>query len=156
MKKTHSILLILVVFFLIQCSNTRLVKNPDFTIVNAVYYTWVGGQPGVGATTIKIYVENASTVNFGSVFFRGKQTKLEVKKEAEKTTLVGFFPNNKKNEGLVLDINTTKELKNEPPSSNNNFPFELLKDEIVISYSYKEKIHYYKTKIIKSDTKQFK
>lgn len=156
MKNKQFILLTLFSIVFSQCSNTRLVKNPDFTIVKAIYYTWAGGQPGVGGTNIKINVENASAVNFGVVYFRGKQTKLEVKKEAEKTTLLGFFPKNKKNVGLVLDVNTTKELNNEPPSSNNNFPFELLKDEIVISYSYKEKIHYYKTKIIKSDSKQFK
>lgn len=156
MRKTHFILLVFFTFFWIQCSNTRLVKNPDFTIVNAVYYTWVGGQKGVGGTNIKIYVENASAVNFGAVYFRGKQAKLEVNKEENKIVLLGYFPKFKKNRDLTLDYNPTKELKNEPPSKDNKIPFELSKNEIVISYSYKEKIHYYKTIVVKSPTKQFK
>jgi hypothetical protein len=115
----------------------------------------VGGQPGTGGINIKIDVENATEVNFGAVYFRGKQTKLNRNKKNDTIFLLGHFPKKSNKNGLVLDKNTVKELQNKPPVDENTFPFQLEKNEIVISYSYKEKIKYFKTKVVKQKTKQF-
>jgi hypothetical protein len=155
MKTKASFLSVCITLLFIQCSSTQFVKNPEFNITSATYHSWVGGQPGTGGINIKIDVENATEVNFGAVYFRGKQTKLNRNKKNDTIFLLGHFPKKSNKNGLVLDKNTVKELQNKPPVDENTFPFQLEKNEIVISYSYKEKIKYFKTKVVKQKTKQF-
>lgn len=152
MKLVISFLSICTTFLFIQCSSTQFVKNPEFKVTSATYHSWVGGQPGAGGINVKIDLENAKEINFGAVYFRGKQTKL---KRSKKNVLLGYFPRKINTNVFVLDKNPVKELKNSPPIDENKFPFQLEKNEIVISYSYKEKIKYFKTKIVKKETKQF-
>jgi hypothetical protein len=154
MKTTASFLSVCITLFFIQCSSTQFVKNPEFDITSATYHSWVGGQPEVGGINVKIEVQNANAINFGAVYFRGRQTKLTTNKEGELTVLLGYFPKKSNATTLVLDKNPVKELKNNLPP-NNEFPFQLEKNEIVISYSYKEKIKYFKTTVVKKKTKQF-
>lgn len=142
-------------FLFIQCSSTQFVKNPEFNITNATYHSWTGGQPGTGGINVKIEVENASDTNFGAVYFRDKQAKLERNKKNQKIVLIGHFPKKPNTNDIVLDKNPVKELKNTLPTNEDAFPFELEKNEIVISYSYKEKIKYFKTNVSKQESKQF-
>lgn len=155
MKIIASFLITCFTLLFIECKSSQFVANPEFNVSNATYHTWIGAQPGVGGTTIKIEVENANEINFGAIYFRGKQTKLERSKKNKSVILIGHFPKKTTTKELILDKNPVKELENDLPKDVSIFPFQLEKNEIVISYSYKEKIKYFKTTITKQKTKHF-
>lgn len=156
MKLITSFLSICITLLFIQCKSALFVTNPEFTITSATYHSWTGGQPGVGGTNVKITLENTDKIDFDSIYFRGQQTKVELKSTKEKTTLLAYFPDkNKTIPDLILDKNPIKELKNTLPEKQITFPFELEKDEVVISYTFKEKTKYFKTSATKKKTKQF-
>lgn len=156
MKLIGSFLSVCLTFLFLQCKNTQFVTNPKFKITNATYHSWTGGQPGVGGINVKVELENASKINFDSIYFRGRKVKAEVNSTQNKTSLLGYFSKKNKNiSDLVLDKNPTKELKNTLPTKETPFPFELDKNEAVISYNNKEITKYLKITVVKKETKQF-
>ncbi|QTD36372.1 hypothetical protein JL193_09385 [Polaribacter batillariae] len=127
-----------------QCGSSKFVKNPSFKIEKAVYNHWTGGQPGVSGTKLEIHISNASEVEFDSVFFQQKETKVEVSKNGNKTILIGHFSTStREKRDFVLDADPTKELKNTPPNIEKS-KFDLKETEAVLSYKKGDKVHYYK------------
>lgn len=156
MKLNASFLSICIALLFVQCKSSQFVTNPEFKIISATYYSWTGGQPNVGGINVKITLEKTTAINFDTIYFRGRKTNTEIKSTEDKTTLLGYFPKNYKNNlNLVLDKNPTKELKNTLPKKETPFPFALKKDEIVISYTYNKKTKYFKTNVTRKETKQF-
>ena len=136
--------------FFIQCATLKLEENPPFTIKGATYSNWVGGMPGSGGTDITFYYETNSTVVFDSIYFKGRKTKVQLKKDRKGTNLFGkFYRRSKTNNNIELHKDTTKEYNNKPPKKEDKLPFELKENEAIISYKDAGKTKYYKVENIK-------
>ena len=135
-----------IVFSFTQCGTTKFETNPPFSIKSAEYYGWTGGQPGISGINVKIQLEGKSAIEFDSLYFKNKSTKI-IKKDA--SLLVANF-NTSKNipADVILDIDPKKELKNEIPKPKKT-PFELKDNEAVISYKLGGKTRYFKISDLK-------
>ncbi len=154
--KTMKILSILtIIFSFSQCSSNKFVENPPFKVEKAVYNNWSGGQPGVSGTMVEIHLLNAFEIEFDSLYFQQKETKLEVSKKENKTILIGHFSTSTREpRNLVLDVDTTKELKNTPPNVTKP-KFDLKENEAVLSYKKGNEMYYFKVENIKQLTPKF-
>lgn len=147
--KKQSFLLFLIAsmnaFVLIQCSCVKPIfqKNPPFTITESHFQEWIGGQPGVSGTSVHILLSTIDeNVQPDSLFFNQSKAKIDIK-TAEKGYL--WVANFRKS--APRDINMHSEPKEEygnTPPKMEVFPFELARDEAVISYYTKGKKAYYK------------
>lgn len=136
--------IIAILFSFTQCGSIKLENNPPFKFKKASYNNWVGGQPGVSGTIVEIELGESSNIDFDSIFFRNKSTKVEINTSNGKTLLIGHFNTSKRqNRDLILDADVTKEMKNTLPDVK-KFPFELKKDEAILSYKLGDKINYFK------------
>ena len=146
--KVLSILIIVISFS--QCGSVNFEKNPPFEITSAVYENWIGGQPGIRGTNVKInYIANTD-FEFNSVYFSNKVTKLQTKKAISGKLVIGYFNTSTRQNDIVLDENPTKELNNPVPNLK-KFPFALKEDEAVISYIINNKTEYYKLKLVNKE-----
>ena len=136
--------------FFIQCATLKLEENPPFTIKDASYANWVGGMPGSGGINITFYYEANSTVVFDSIYFKGRKTKVQLRKDRKGTNLFGkFYRKTKNNNDLELNKDATKEYGNKPPKNEDEFPFQLKENEAIITYKEEGKTKYYKVENIK-------
>lgn len=130
-----------------QCASVKFDKNPPFTITNADYENWVGGIPGVEGTNVRFYYTSNTNIAFDSIYFNGKKTKAELRKDDKgRTMLVGSFKtSNIKGElDLQLHSDPKQEYGNTPPQEVEKIPFELKKNEAIISYKIDNTIKYFK------------
>ena len=151
--KYLSIIAILISFA--QCGSIKLEKNPPFKVEKVSYHHWIGGQPGISGTNIEIELKENSNIDFDSIFFQNKSTKLEINTTDNKTLLIGNFNTSKRSHrNFILNSNAVKELKNELPTSI-NFPFKLMENEAIITYKIKNKLKYFKIKDISKARRKF-
>ncbi|KGL62556.1 hypothetical protein [Polaribacter sp. Hel1_85] len=135
-----------IIFSFSQCGSTNFETNPPFKIDSAKYYSWVGGVPGVSGINVQIQLKNTSPIEFDSLYFRKKSTKVEIK---DASLLIAHFNTSKRNKpDLILHSDPKKELKNKIPEPD-NFPFELKDNEAVLSYHLGGETRYVKIKNIK-------
>lgn len=147
MKTIKILLVTLIVFSFTQCKSSKFDKTPPFKILKATYTNWVGGQPGVRGIKVEIHLLKRGISSFHSLYFKNHKTTLETTIIKEKMVLIGHF-NTSTRRDIILDANPIKELKNEAPI-NLKLPFELKKDEAVISYTEHNSIRYFKLKGLK-------
>jgi hypothetical protein len=144
MKSMKILLILTILLGFAQCGSGAFVQNPSFEVEKAFYNNWVGGQPGVSGTKLEIHLKNASEVIFDSLYFKNKRTKVEVLQKEEITQIIGHYSTSKRiNNDLILAIDPTKELQNVAPIIK-NIPFELKKNEAIISYKKGKKILFFK------------
>ena len=155
MNAMKTLLILTIMFSLSQCGSTKLENNPPFKFEKASYNNWVGGQPGVSGTKVEVSLKEASNIDFDSLFFRNKSTKVEINPASGKTLLIGHFNSSKRqNRDLSLDADVTKEMINTLPVVK-NIPFELKEYEAILSYKIGNKIKYFKIKSIKKGKSVF-
>lgn len=148
--KTQFSVFFLSIFFIssfsfVQCCTPKKsfqTKTP-FTITESFYQDWVGGVPGVSGTTIHLKIDDLeSDVIPDSLFFREKGLKIELRSSVQGDLWLAHYSNQSKK-----DINMTDspmgEYGNTAPEKT-NFPYDLNKNEAVLSYYYKGAIQYYK------------
>lgn len=134
-----------------QCRTTKFDKNPPFTILKTTFNNWVGGQPGVSGTKVKVTYKSDTEVHFIDIYFNNRKTKVEQHTNTNQTYLVGHFSTSKR-EDLTIDINPNKEINNTIPAKS-KLPFEIKENEVVLSYKIRSKIKYFKiTQVKKTDT----
>ncbi len=114
-----------------------------FKVINATYNTWVGGQPGVKGLLINIHIDN-SEIKLDTVYFRNMKVSLKQNFTSEKPQYVGSFIYSKTKPDYILHENAVNEYGNAPPNTTLKIPFKLKENEAVVSYFYKEKMHYCK------------
>lgn len=133
-----------------QCSSIQKLQNEaPITIKEAYSQSWIAGVKGGGAG-LNIFITTQDTlVKLDSVYFRGKGKKLELKRN-NTWTYVGRFPSstNSKKE-IILHLDPMEEFGNEPPIIDPKIPFELDKNECVVSYNDSGKTKYFKITDIK-------
>ncbi|RCS28466.1 hypothetical protein DUT90_00300 [Polaribacter sp. WD7] len=141
MKVMKLLVIATVVFGFTQCRSLKLENNPPFAIDNAIYSTWAGGQAGVRGMNVTIQLKEASDIVFDSLYFKNKVVKVEFK---EATIIIANYSLSKKiPSDIILDIDPKKEIVNKVPSDK-KFPFELKKNEAVLSYQVGGITKYYK------------
>jgi len=147
-----SSLLIMTIF--IQCSSAQFDKEAPFAISKAYYQDWVGGRQGSSGTliTFEITSEISKEIKLDSLFFNHKICKLEAQSFNKKYSITGNFSKSTYVErNIIMDADSQKEMANKVPDVTLNFPFELTDNECVISYTIKEKTHYFKVTNLKKE-----
>lgn len=126
-----------------SCSTTKEISenNPPFKVLKSTYSKWNGGQPGVNGMLVSIEIDN-SKIELDSIYFRNIAIKLKQNKSTTNILYEGSFVLPNKN--LILDIDQKKEYGNPVPDVSQKIPFQLNKNEAVVSYSYNKRKNYYK------------
>lgn len=119
----------------------KLVNNPPFVISEIYSQDWVAGVQGGGSgTNLHINLETIDEgVELQQVFFRRKTEKLTQAGDNPKKC-TGFFKN-EMNQDVIMDGDPLKESQNKPREP---YPFELAKNEAVISYTLNGATGYFK------------
>ncbi len=131
--------------FLSQCTGSKSIfqQNPPFSVSDAHYQDWVGGQPGNIGTSVHINITAIDgNVRPDTLFFRDKKAAIYIKTGESSNLWVANFRSS-----TPRDINMYSDPKEEygnKAPSNDKFPFELSENEAVISYYVNEKRLYYK------------
>jgi hypothetical protein len=134
-----------------KAQTTNFVNSTKhFSVVDAYYTNWVGGQPGIKGITIKIYIDNP-TITLDTLYFRNRKIVLEQDKIDNKHPFISSVTLNKSPD-FILDNDPKKEYGNPVPEITNNIPFQLNENEAVISYSYKN-TEFFKKITLKKITK---
>lgn len=154
------LLTIVILFCLFGCSSQKkLVTEAPFMIKDPSCQDYTAGREegGSGFTLSLPIADNAEDLTFEEVFFRGHIMKPSLLQNENGSVLVCDHKNKniQANPDMVMHADPKEEIGNQPPSLLRNdqieFPFELEKDEVVISYREKGKkrILYYKMKGVK-------
>lgn len=140
-----------------QCGSTKKFQEEvPLEIGQVSYQNWVAGVEG-GGSGVNLFipiVSNSNNIILDSVYFKGKQAKLELKNQS---LFVGRFKNaaNQKKD-IVMSSDRIAEYKNPIPKIPKKIPFELKDNECVISYLEKNKIKYFKIEgIVKKESKHY-
>lgn len=145
MRKNRKIIFPLFILTLISCGSFQFEKQPPFTIIEGTYTHWVGGIPGVSGTNINITYKADVEIQFDSIFFKDKKTKVSFKNYNNQTSILGQFMN--KSDDLQLHEESKMEYGNTVPEDlryTNPFPFKLDDNEVVLSYIEDNKTKYFK------------
>ena len=147
----HTIYLVLVLMMgLSGCSSQKkLETQTPFVLGGASYQEWMGGREASGTgSEVRIVLSrmNEEEVSFQNIYFRGKVAKVSV--ETEDTGMVAIAKFSGQKPDIVMHADPKKEVGNQPPDLNTQaateFPFELRKDEAVLSYLEDDKLKYTK------------
>ena len=137
-----------------QCVSSKEISNKlhintAFSIEKAIYTDWVGGVKGGGSGTnviVTIKDIDSNNIEVDSLYFRGRKVKVEIKG----SSYIGRFNSSlNQRQDKVLHSDSQKEFGNQVPKRETEIPFELEKDEAVISYREKGKLKFYKIKLEK-------
>ncbi|MGD1945971.1 MAG: hypothetical protein ACFB0A_06865 [Croceivirga sp.] len=149
-------------FSLSSCSSQKaMVDQTLFEIGNASCQAWLGGRAESGSgmlLEIPILGENLDQINWQQAFFRGKVADIDM----ESTANGGIVKANFKNQGMkkpdmVMHSDSKQEVGNQPPKLKEKFPFELEKNQGVLSFLEDGTLKYYKVENIKEKkTKMFR
>lgn len=151
MKKIIPIaILALIMMSFSQCSSAQFDKKPPATITESFYQDWVGGRPGSKGTLVTIKMKAPQTaIVFDSIYFNGKTVKLGSSINEDIVTLTGNFIVTTKHNNMIMHADPKEEFGNKPPQQVKKIPFELQKDEAIISYFKNSKKIYYRLSNIK-------
>ncbi len=147
--KTRTLLLFVFIIsnslIFIQCNSPKIsfqTKTP-FKITESYYQDWVGGIPGVSGTRIQLIIDNLKPdVIPDSLFFRGTRLKIEIRTNQKRTVWVAHY-NDKPKKDFNMTDRPVGEYGNTLPKMT-KFPFDLKKNNAVLSYYYKGILNYYK------------
>ena len=148
MKTLTSLTLSLIILIMFtQCASSQFDKKPPFTVASAKHQKWIGGKPGSGGNLVTIQLTDSisNKITFDSIYYNGEVVSVSVSTYNGKTKISGRFSTNSyKDRPLIIDADPKKEFGNRIPKTPQKLPFELAKGECVISYTIKDKKHYYK------------
>lgn len=107
---------------LTTCKTAKMEKSPPFTITQATYNHWVGGQEGVSGVKVTIAYTAPEDVIFKSIFFHNKEAKIENRNVGEKKYIIGHFnTSTRARRDIILDRDPKKEMNNKLPEKKNTF-----------------------------------
>jgi hypothetical protein len=150
-------------FFIISllfshCSSTQKIDaQPPVTIIEAQAQSWVAGVRGGGSGT-NVFITFSDAIAVDSLYYQGKVAKLLPVQDATKVKYIARFSSRKNtHDDLVMHSEPSKEYGNSvvgiPPKT---FPFELKKDEAMVSYKKGNKKRFFKvTNIVQLKQKLF-
>ena len=139
---------------LTSCSSQKkIVANVPFTIGDAYCQEWTGGKAESGkGMLVKIPVSEMEGYTLEGVYFRGQMGLVTMEEEnGQKFAVVNLHKNNTVPKDIIMHKDPKQEVGNKPTTKKKteDFPFELQKDEAVLSYSKNGRTKYCKVKGIK-------
>lgn len=140
-----------------QCAVTKKMEtNMPFELGDIYYQEWVAGIKGEGSgiNIVIPLVSNPKNIVLDSVYFHGKQTKLESR---DNMLFVGRFQsekNQKKN--VIMSNEPYAEYGNKVPEIPKKASFQLQENECIVSYKTGNRVKYFKIdKIEKKEILQY-
>lgn len=150
----YAINIVLVCLITLQgCSSQKkLESSAPFEVENATCQQWVGGKEASGSGfKLQIAVSgNIDSIDFREIFFRGAIMEIQIEQDDRSLTLAGNYFMEKVNKpDIIMHADPKKEAGNQPPRLDvkaKDFPFELMPDEAVISFTKNgsDKLRYFK------------
>ena len=153
MKKFIGIGLVTVLSIMIfSCGSSKVKAQNEhpFKVLEANYVNSAGEQPDLVKTTIKISIDNKE-IQLDSVYFRNSGMPLNRLESIENAIFTASFMTSTILHDYILDSDPKQEFGNKPPVPKAKLPFELIGNEAVVSYFYKDKINYYKISEVKEE-----
>jgi len=128
-----------------NCASTqKLEKSLPLTIGEVYYQDWVAGIQG-GGSGYNIFIpvlDNPKSITLDSVYFKGKQAKLELNDNA---VFIGRFKTTlNEKQDIIMSNEPFAEYGNKVPKLPQKTPFDLKDDACVISYKQGNILKYYK------------
>jgi len=127
-----------------QCSSTKQLQEKSPMALDQVYcQKWVAGIQG-GGSGLNIFIPiKENTVQFDSVYFRGRSVKLEFR-EKEMIYIGRFISAFNQKKDMIMSSEPNAEYGNQVPTEPVKIPFELKDNECVISYIKEGQSMYFK------------
>ncbi len=118
-------------------------SNHPFVIISATYSFSDNDSANRKKMDIQIAIDNAE-VELDSIYFR--KTAIELKRDVNSVPPVftGNFLFSNIQKDYILHSDSQKEFGNTPPGNTSKFPFDLQKNEAVVSYLFNGEKRYYK------------
>ena len=140
-----------------QCASTlKLQKEFPLEIGKVYYQHWVAGVKGGGSgdNLFIPIVANKNNIILDSVYFKGKQVKLELKNSS---LYVGRFASKaNQKQDIILSNEPYAEYGNPIPEIPKKIPFELKESECIVTYLEGNKTRYYKiSNITKKESERY-
>ncbi|MAO07424.1 MAG: hypothetical protein CL596_01790 [Alteromonas sp.] len=119
----------------------QLEKNPPSQIRQAYFQKWIAGVQGGGSgTNVHFVIElEEQEATLEALYFQNEKAALRENPNKKGSYTANFL--NESNRDVIMDESPVKESQNTPPEK---IPFDLLKNEAVISYTIKGQTAYYK------------
>jgi len=149
MKHTTSLFILpIILMSFSRCSSQKKLQEKAPVELEQVYcQPWVAGVKGGGSGLnifIPVKVMPRDNVVIDSVYFRGKVAKLETKPQNPTLYIGRFQTTRNKKKDIIMSGDGNAEYGNEIPKISKPIPFELKKNECVISYKTADKTEYFK------------
>ncbi len=114
-------------------------KNPPITVSDVYFQAWVAGvkEGGSGVNvyiTFHVFLED---IVVKDIYFRKNVTKAQISPQIQ-NQYIGYYKTGKTRD-IIMDSNPLKEAQNTPSQP---FPFNLMDDEVVISYLHNDRVKY--------------
>jgi hypothetical protein len=155
MKKIIPLSIIALILLSFSCCKSSKAQTSNFvnstkhfSVANAYYTNWVGGQPGIKGITIKVFIDN-TTITLDSIYFRNKQAALKQNLIDNNKPFICSITTSKSPD-FILSDDPKKEYGNKAPNIVNNIPFQLKANEAVVSYNFNN-TRFYKKIILKNN-----
>ncbi|MEZ4875696.1 MAG: hypothetical protein R2793_09685 [Flavobacteriaceae bacterium] len=116
-------------------------QDPPFTVASAFFQNWVAGVQGGGAgTKVSITLESLDErVLIKEIYYGEGVSETQKDPQNQNKYTANFLSQN--NRDVIMDDSPTKESANTPPLKS---PFNLERNEAVISYLQNGKMNYFK------------
>ncbi len=133
----------------LQCKSSQSIPFINKTVAadsNVYYQNWVAGVKGGGSgTNLFIAKSLIAPIKPNSVYFRGKIVTFEVLKVGGDYYIARFKGSANQQSDYQMNLDSHKEYGNDIPKELvQDFPFDLTKQEAVISYYQDDKLMYLK------------
>lgn len=134
-KITSLMLMVFVISSFSQCASTlKLQEDVPLEIGEVYYQHWVSGVKG-GGSGVNLFIpimSNKNDIELDSVYFKGKQEKLELKNN---TIYIGRFASkSNQKQDIIMSSDPQAEYGNPVPEIPKEIPFKLEDSECVVSY----------------------
>ena len=152
MRLKQVLLFLFVVCSFAKCTTLKLTEKAPFTITEATYQNWVGGQPGVRGTNLSIGIEALNGVFIQHVYYKNAKHTPSIETRKGNTYVIVNSTESRSNHIEELTL-APKKQQDKSQGVKEEFPFALKINEAVIAYVVGQKTRYYKvTQIKKSET----
>ncbi|MDO5972551.1 hypothetical protein [Flavivirga jejuensis] len=136
-----------------QCASTQKLENKLPLEIGDVYYQhWVAGVKG-GGSGYNLFIpiqSNPKSIVLDSLYFKGQQVKLELKRTS---VFVGrFISEANQKQDIIMSRDPLEEYGNSVPEPSKKTAFKLNDTECVVSYKKGDKTLYYKISNITKKT----
>jgi hypothetical protein len=149
----HLILITIVsVFFCCKSTKTDypIEKKPTPILTNGYYTSWVSGIKGGGAGySVFLFFKENSTVNYKGIYFKNRYGKIRSQGNNKYQANIKSNQNREQN-----SFDGESETEKSEKTVIEKIPFELLKNEAIISYVENEELKFMKIVLTKKENEE--